>query len=178
MPFFRLKVGTAEVAHPDDPKKSRIVKSTDPDNNWIESDQDLAAKEPHRYEYIERPPAAARLPKREISRDPAPPPPPTEVDRLVASLTRPMSAEERKKAREQLQKQLEILDEQAAANEKARLEDTSDPADTPESEGTDFESMRVAELREFAEKNEVDLDGAHTKADIVAKLQEWEANKK
>ena len=44
-------------------------------------------------------------------------------------------------------------------------------------EKTDIEKMKVAELQAYAKEKGVELDGATTKAEILAKIKEAEAEK-
>lgn len=51
-----------------------------------------------------------------------------------------------------------------------------DAPDAPKGDDDDsFESMTVAELKEYADENEIDLTGLSLKADIVAAIEEAEA---
>lgn len=187
MPFFRLKAGSAIVADPDDPKKDKVLKATDADA-ILESDRDLAKEEPQRYEWVEAPAGKPRRAFSTARREPAPPGPPSDEDRAQADLLKPRTAAEQKTLAERLRQQAEQLEQAAEENEKAQKQAdkefnkanraaAKDEEAEAQSEGTDFESMKVAELKDFAESNEVDLEGAHTKADIVAKLQDWEGGK-
>lgn len=68
----------------------------------------------------------------------------------------------------------QALAEQGAKNRARSEQGTEDDSRAEEVTDT-FDDMTVAELKDYAAENEIDLEGAHLKADIVKKIRESEA---
>lgn len=197
--LFRLKAGTHSSGNYID-KNFVMIRASDP-NPIVESDIDLVADDPLRWEYYR-----GLLPARQpgtgaLDLPPAYNPSPPE---------QPKTAEQMKEEAKQLMEQAKQMEEQAelqAKTEKQQAkqlktqqdqrlkqmglkeeddEETDDPAaqtdeDAEDAEASaqtedegedDLDSKTVAELYELADDEEIDLQGAKRKPDIVARIRE------
>jgi len=76
-----------------------------------------------------------------------------------------MTLSTHKRIREQARKRQELLEEQKALEEQENAEESESLKDD-----MNLESMTVPKLKDLAEANEIDLDGATKKADIIEKI--------
>lgn len=182
---FRLKAGshTEGVG-----AGQRVYKSNDPTNCIIETDQDLAAFDPNKFEPYIGPLKARGLRGAEITagsgKDAPPPPTPDDFARAEAaartSRTVPMSADTAKRRAEELRRQADELEQHAKQTEDALKESMEDEEEEEEEEKepgegdeeAQLEDLKVQELRDLAESEEIDLKGSTTKADIIKSIRQ------
>jgi hypothetical protein len=118
--FYRLTKGSHSTGFGVD---NRIFRANDPQNNIVESAEDLSASMPEKFVRVENPPQQKQQGRRPgmMTAPPQqgikPPPAPTDEDREIITDFRPMSAEDRRRRAEQLRKRAEELENAADAQD-------------------------------------------------------------
>jgi hypothetical protein len=198
MAYYLLKVGSFAAGTVGDEKNPyRQYQASDPANNVIESDQDLAARFPSKFSYYDGP-----APKntggilnpgpnyvRGQEGDP-PPGPPSEQDVAEAAMAKPLTVSDARKRADWHRQQAEMLDQQASDSErayaqsqeqqKAQKGEPSEAAPKAQSAPTqekippdhELESKTKDELLDLAEYHEVNVHKSANKPEIIKALKQ------
>jgi hypothetical protein len=178
MPYYKLIAGSHNVGFGLD---GRTFRSNDPQNNIVESDEDLAAEMPEKFIPWHGPAPKAR----KGSGPKAPPPPrvPTELDRAIAAMSRPgLGAEDMEEAAKKLEEQAAAFRESAKHQKelmkKGRRESKAKDAERDEeaAEGDEETEPKAATTADEGEGNETASEPAdeddgleeHTVEDLKA----------
>lgn len=174
--LFRLKVGSHSVGingvGPDGkPTQAKMYRASDPNNNIVESEEDLARADPQKFERYDGPmPARNAGPSAE---EPPSPPPPDEFSRLQAESLRAMPASQLRQRSELLRQQLEQMEAAAEEAEKAEKAAAKKAPKPDESEDEDdLEGMTVQQLRDTAEEDGVELKSDMRKDEIIKAIRD------
>lgn len=181
MPLFRLKAGSHCTGSGND---LRIFKSNDTQNNIVESEEELDQIDPGKFERYNGPlrsrglkPGESGLAKvrgqEGLPNSPLPPDDMARAEAMAAGVR--LNPDQAKKRAEQLRQQAQVLEDSAKATEaalmKSQKEQKQQQEDTASEEEGDLEEMTVAELRDLADTEEIDLQGATRKDEIVRAIR-------
>lgn len=177
--LYRLKAGSHSVG---EGLKSHVYNANDPKNNIIESEDNLAKFDPLKFERYE-----GEAPQRSTGPgepgEPPPPPPPTDADRAEAlAMSQARTPLQKMELAERLRQQADALEDEASNEEKAaqksrkaaRASQTADEDEGDDEDDTedDLKGLTVADLREKAKEEEIDLPADAKKADILRTIRE------